>query len=181
VARIALPETGPPGMPGLLAFRPGSGAALAGFMQHLLRAPGPLPPAWREAIGAHVSRHNGCGYCGGVHTATACAVAGDDALAAAVDDPAAPGVDPRLAPLLDLAAAVADGGHAVSDAHTAAARAAGWDDGAIHDAVLVAAAFCMVNRYVDGLGAPTPTDPAFYRRAGERLAAHGYLPGPTAD
>lgn len=60
MARIALPESGPPGMAGLLAFRPTAGAALSGFMQHLLRGPGPIPPAWREAIGAHVSRRNDC-------------------------------------------------------------------------------------------------------------------------
>jgi alkylhydroperoxidase family enzyme len=109
---------------------------------------------------------NDCEYCRRVHTAVSGAMAGD-----------LPGVDPKLTALLDLAGAVADGGHAVSDEVVAAARAAGWDDAAIHDAVLVAAAFCMVNRYVDGLGARTPDDPEFYRRAGTRLAEHGYLPG----
>jgi uncharacterized peroxidase-related enzyme len=175
MAHIALPESGPPGMPGLLAFRPAAGAALAEFMEHLLRAPGPLPPAWRETIGAYVSGRNDCAYCSRVHAATACAVAGDDDLgAAAADGAAAPGIDPRLASLLDLAAAVAKGGPEVTDDLVAAARAAGCDDAAIHDAVLIAAAFCMVNRYVDGLGARTPTDPEFYRRAGARLAEQGY-------
>jgi uncharacterized peroxidase-related enzyme len=178
MARIPLPEPGPPGLPGLLAFRPTTGAALSEFMEHLLRAPGPLPPAWREAIGAYVSGRNGCEYCSRVHTATACAVAGDDELrAAAAEGPSAPGTDPRLAALLDLAGAVADGGRAVSDELVAAARAAGCDDVAVHDAVLIAAAFCMVNRYVDGLGARTPTEPEFYRRAGTRLAEHGYRMG----
>jgi uncharacterized peroxidase-related enzyme len=175
MAHIALPRSGPPGLPGLLAFRPDTGAALSEFMDHLLRGPGPLPPAWREAIGAYVSGRNGCEYCSRVHTAAACAVAGSDELAAAAaDGSSAPGADPRLAALLDLAGAVAQSGRAVSDELVAAARAAGCDDAAIHDAVLLAAAFCMVNRYVDGLGARTPAEPEFYRAAGSRLAEHGY-------
>jgi len=175
MARIALPESGPPGMAGLLASRPAAGAAVSEFMQHLLRGPGPIPPAWREAIGAHVSRRNDCEYCSRTHAAAACAMGGEELRAAVTEGPDAPGVDPRLAALLALAGAVADGGHAVTDELVAAARAAGWDDDAIHDAVLVASAFCMINRYVDGLGARTPTDPEPYRRTGARLAERGYL------
>ena len=56
----------------------------------------------------------------------------------------------------------------------ARARAAGGDDKAIHDTVLIAAAFCMYNRYVDGLATLTPTDPADYERMGAALARSGY-------
>ena len=54
------------------------------------------------------------------------------------------------------------------------ARADGADDKAIHDTVLIAAAFCMFNRYVDGLGTWSPEDPADYVESGVRLAEHGY-------
>jgi len=55
------------------------------------------------------------------------------------------------------------------------ARAAGASDEDIHDTVLIAAAFCMLNRYVDGLGAITPSDDAAYDAMGIQMAAHGYL------
>ena len=51
----------------------------------------------------------------------------------------------------------------------------GATDMAIHDAVLIAAAFCMYNRYVDGLGTDQPADPIFYRERGKRVAREGYV------
>ena len=53
-------------------------------------------------------------------------------------------------------------------------RAEGADDKAIHDTVLIAAAFCMYNRYVEGLGTSAPQDPADYVATGVRLAKEGY-------
>jgi hypothetical protein len=41
--------------------------------------------------------------------------------------------------------------------------------------VLIAAAFCMFNRYVDGLATWAPTDPERYRESGKRIAAEGYI------
>ena len=55
------------------------------------------------------------------------------------------------------------------------ARDQGATDVEIHDAVLIAAAFCMYNRYVDGLATFTPTDPAAYDGMGRRLASEGYV------
>jgi hypothetical protein len=54
------------------------------------------------------------------------------------------------------------------------ARAEGATDLEIHDTVLIAALFCLYNRYVDGLATVTPSDPAFYQGLGERLKNHGY-------
>jgi hypothetical protein len=42
------------------------------------------------------------------------------------------------------------------------AKEAGATDLEIHDTVLIAAAFCMFNRYVDGLGTTASNDPAHY-------------------
>jgi alkylhydroperoxidase family enzyme len=80
--------------------------------------------------------------------------------------------------LLAIADAVRADARNVTPALVDAARAAGADDETIHDAVLVAAAFCMFNRYVDGLRAITPDDPDAYAAMGKRLAEQGYL-GPT--
>jgi hypothetical protein len=41
--------------------------------------------------------------------------------------------------------------------------------------VLIAAAFCMYNRYVDGLGTWQPRDEAMYRERGKRVARDGYV------
>jgi hypothetical protein len=76
--------------------------------------------------------------------------------------------------LLAIADKVRRDGRLVQSADVERARAEGADDKAIHDTVLIAAAFCMFNRYVDGLGTWSPEDPADYVEAGVRLAEHGY-------
>ena len=70
-------------------------------------------------------------------------------------------------------------GRSVSDSDVAEARRHGATDNEIHDTVLIAAAFCMYNRYVDGLATWTPTDPRAYDEMGERIVEHGYLRPPT--
>jgi hypothetical protein len=72
---------------------------------------------------------------------------------------------------------VQQGGRRVTEEDVARARAGGADDKAIHDTVLIAAAFCMFNRYVDGLATWAPQAAAFYDRAGAELARRGYLHG----
>jgi hypothetical protein len=63
----------------------------------------------------------------------------------------------------------------VTDDDVAAAREHGATDTETHDTVLIAAAFCMFNRYVDGLATWAPTDPAAYEGIGRRIVDHGYL------
>jgi len=63
----------------------------------------------------------------------------------------------------------------VTDDDVRAARAAGADDKAIHDTVLIAAMFCMYNRYVDGLGTIAPKERELYKEMGARLATEGYV------
>ena len=89
--------------------------------------------------------------------------------------PEARAVSAKLKALLAIAARVQRGGREVREADVARARAEGATDVEIHDTVLIAAAFCMFNRYVDGLGALTPTDPAGYRERATVVADHGYL------
>lgn len=95
-------------------------------------------------------------------------------------DPSAAPVSAKLKVLLQIAAAVRDNGHAVTAGHIADAGATGATDVEVHDTILIAAMFCMVNRYVDGLATIAPTDPAQYAAGAQRLIAHGYLP-PQAD
>jgi hypothetical protein len=81
--------------------------------------------------------------------------------------------------LLTIASAVRDSGRAVTAGQVAEARAAGATDLEIHDTVLIAAMFCMVNRYVDGLATTAPDDPALYAAGAQRLVVHGYVAPPA--
>ncbi|HEX7072077.1 MAG TPA: hypothetical protein VF190_14790, partial [Rhodothermales bacterium] len=74
-----------------------------------------------------------------------------------------------------IAGKVQQDGRKVTAADVQAARAEGADDRDIHDTVLIAAAFCMFNRYVDGLATWTPVEPEAFAAMGERLAQEGYL------
>jgi uncharacterized peroxidase-related enzyme len=170
---IPLPDD-PPGILGLLAYKPATGTKIAQLIHQLLRGASPLSPADRELIAAQVSRLNECEFCARSHTA---AMRHLDHYAAGEATRLEPNVatSPKLAALLQLAAAVVPGGHHVTDDDITAARAAGNNDEEIHDTVLIAAAFCMLNRYVDGLGAITPHDDAAYDTMGAQMAAHGYL------
>jgi hypothetical protein len=85
-------------------------------------------------------------------------------------------VSSKLKALLAIAGSVQQGGKAVTPADIAAAKAAGATDVEIHDAILIAAAFCMFNRYVDGLAMLTPVDPRLYDAMGQRMAQEGYVP-----
>ncbi len=165
-----------PGILGLLQFRPETGAALLNLANVLLRGPNTLSPGERELIAAFVSKQNHCSFCELSHGATAAAQlpAGQQAVSAALADPATAPITDKMKALLNIAAAVRDGGSSVTDGQVAAARDAGATDVEIHDAVLIAAAFCMYNRYVDGLGAQSPSDPAAYLGMGAHIAAHGY-------
>jgi alkylhydroperoxidase family enzyme len=85
-------------------------------------------------------------------------------------------VSGKLRALLRIAGLVQRGGNQVSADDVAKAHAEGATDLEIHDTVLIAAMFCMFNRYVDGLATPAPDDPAQYAAMAERLVAFGYQP-----
>ncbi|OKJ05221.1 carboxymuconolactone decarboxylase family protein [Kitasatospora sp. CB01950] len=176
---IALP-TPYPGIRGLLSFNPASGLPLSELAEQLLRGESPLSVGERELIAAYVSSLNCTRYCSAAHGATAAhRLDGDFALVEAVQrDLSTAPVSDLMRALLQIAGKVAESGLSVTEQDIAAARALGADDASIHDTVLIAAAFCMYNRYVDGLGAITPEDPALYREIGAHLSDHGYLPQP---
>lgn len=175
MAHIKLPE-GIPGIVGPLTAYPESAKFLSGLAQTVLRGPSSLTEAEREMIATHVSSGNECFFCTNSHAAAARHLLGDqcglmdDVLA----DAASAGVSEKLRALLTIAGKVRRDGRLVTVADVAVARAAGADDQAIHDTVLIAAMFCMYNRYVDGLATWTPRDPELYDKMGESLAAQGY-------
>lgn len=163
-----------PGIVGLMFHKPSTGRALAGLAQQVLRGPSGLTPAERELIAARVSSANQCTFCMRSHAATATALSGDQAATACAIGDRAEGLTPKMRALCDLAAKVAESGRAVTKADVDAAKAAGATDEDVYDAVMVAAAFCLFNRIVDGLGTTTPTGDDYYAESGAFLAKRGY-------
>jgi len=166
-----------PGIRGLMRFRPETARPLNELAEVLLRAPNSLTPGERELIAAYVSGLNECKFCCSCHSAYAAAqLPGGMTLVHEVRaDAGRAAISDKMKALLGIAAAVQQSGKRVSEADVAAARAAGATDAEIHDTVLIAAAFCMFNRYVDGLATALPDDPAFYDVRAQRIVAVGYL------
>jgi uncharacterized peroxidase-related enzyme len=170
-----------PGIRGLLRYRPETARPLSELAEVLLRGPSTLTRGERELIAAYVSALNDCRYCSSSHAASAAAQLPEGmALVERVRaDPGSAPVPAKLKALLAIAAAVRHSGQDVTADHVAGARAAGATDMEIHDTVLIAAAFCMFNRYVDGLATIAPDDPALYAAGAQHLVRHGYLPPPA--
>ena len=170
-----------PGIRGLLRYRPETARPLSELTEVLLRGPSTLTRGERELIAAYVSALNDCRYCSSSHSACAAAqLPGGMALVEQVRaDPGTAPVQAKLKALLTIASAVRESGRAVTGEQVAQARAAGATDAEIHDTVLIAAAFCMFNRYVDGLATTVPDDPALYAAGAQRLIAHGYVAPPA--
>jgi uncharacterized peroxidase-related enzyme len=176
MAHIRLPE-GIPGILGPMAFSPETAKPLNALAEVLLRAPNSLSPADREMIATYVSSQNDCYFCQHAHGAVAAyRLDGNEMLVNDVKlnfESAA--ISNKLKALLAIAGKVQKGGKQVTSEDVARARQQGATDREIHDTVLIAAAFCMFNRYVDGLATWAPTDPAMYRENGKRLAEVGYV------
>jgi alkylhydroperoxidase/carboxymuconolactone decarboxylase family protein YurZ len=85
------------------------------------------------------------------------------------------GISEKLKALLVIAGKVQKGGKHVTARDVEEARKAGATDVEIHDTVLIAAAFCMYNRYVDGLATWQPRDEELYRQRGKKTAREGYV------
>jgi uncharacterized peroxidase-related enzyme len=165
-----------PGINGPTRFRPETAKPLNDLAEVLLRGPHSLSRGERELIAAYVSSLNECRYCCNSHSAFAAAQLDDGqaVVSGVLADVDSAAVSPKLKALLRIAAAVQAGGREVTSAMIAGARAEGATDLEIHDTVLIAAAFCMFNRYVDGLGTLTPDDPQRYRAAATRIVQVGY-------
>ena len=170
---IELPE-GLPGIVGPMVAYPEIERHLNGLADALLRGPSSLTPGEREVIAAYVSKGNECAFCTQLHAWTARHLTGGDVVDSVLSEGDRAPVKEKLRALLVIAAKVTRDGRLVTAEDVAAARQAGADDQAIHDTVLIAAAFCMYSRYVDGLATWAPKEPELYDAMGAQLAEHGY-------
>ncbi len=171
---IALPKD-LPGISSGFAFRPETAKPMRELAHILLFEPNSLASGERELIATYVSYLNDCYFCQTSHGAAAAAHLGGDEIVKRVKaDFQHADISDKLKALLVIAGKVQKGGKHVTVQDVEAARNHGATDHEIHDTVLIAAAFCMYNRYVDGLGTWQPQDESMYAAMGKHLASEGY-------
>ena len=176
MAHIKLPD-GLPGIRGPMAFRPETAKPLNELAEVLLRSDNSLTRGERELIATYVSSLNDCFFCQNAHGGIAqhylqCDLPFIDQVK---KDYESTSISDKMKSLLAIAGSVQKGGKHVSAAQIEKAKSIGVTDLEIHDTVLIAAAFCMFNRYVDGLGTSAPEDRDFYVKRGKQRAEEGYL------
>ena len=176
MAHIKVPE-GIPGIRSLVMYRPDTGKHLYDLAHVLLREPSPLTPAERELIAAYVSSRNSCMFCMSSHAAAARELYGNDRdiVDCVIENVSDAPISAKMKALLNIAGKVQRNGKEVTEQDILNARNNGAGDRDIHDTVLIAAAFSMFNRYVDGLATLTPTDPKIYEEMGKRMTTVGYV------
>ncbi len=164
-----------PGITGLLEYSKETAAPIRELTQLLLRGPSSLTQGERELIASVVCAGNECSFCTSAHTAAADLLLRDNTTAQSVltNIDTAP-VSEKMKALLHIASLVQKGGKCVTGEAITIAKAEGATDIEIHDTVLIASLFCLYNKYVDGLDAFTPTDPAYYATLADRIVHHGY-------
>jgi uncharacterized peroxidase-related enzyme len=174
MAHIDLPDL--PGIRGPMSFRPETAKHLNDLAEVLLRTENSLSRGDRELIATYVSYLNDCFFCQNAHGGLAqhylqCDMQTLDRIKF---DPESARISDKLRSLLAIAASVQKGGKYVTQSQIERARSLGATDLEIHDTVLIASAFCMFNRYVDGLGTSAPDDRMFYVNRAPKRAEEGY-------
>ena len=163
-----------PGILGLLWYKPKTGKRLSALAHQLLLGKSGLTSGERETIAGYVSALNECEFCCDSHLAAANCHLNKDLKRDYILTPAFMETQTaKMKALLNIAGKVQKSGRAVMKEDIDNAKNAGASEEDIHDAVIVAAAFCMYNRYVDGLATRT-SDPDDYKETGVRLATKGY-------
>jgi len=177
---------GLPDAPGILTalrLTPNLGIHLRGLADELLVNDFPgttLARAEREMLATATSAANDCFYCMDSHGAFATALlegAGDSGRVPLIDvlkHKSSEGFDDKMAALLHIARTVRGEPRELSAADIAAAHAAGASDADVQLAVLIAAAFSMYNRFVEGFRARTLPSADAYRARASEIAEHGY-------
>ncbi len=176
MAHIQVPE-GVPGIRSLVMYRPDTGKPLYELAGALLRGDSTLTEAERELIATYVSHLNSCLFCMSSHAAAARYLFKDEKgiVDVVLEDYEKAPISDKLKSLLAIAGRVQKDARTVTPEIVAEAKNFGATDREIHDTVLIAATFCMYNRYVDGLASFTPTDPKAYEEMGKRMVEIGYV------
>jgi uncharacterized peroxidase-related enzyme len=164
-----------PGITGLLEYRKDSAQPIRELTQFLLRGPSSLTEGERELIATVVSHANECKFCTTAHTAAADKLLGECTTTQSIkSDIESSALGEKMKALLVIAKQVQQSGKAVTTDSIKRAKNAGATDVEIHDTVLIAALFCLYNRYVDGLATRLPDSPDYYNTLADRLVSNGY-------
>jgi uncharacterized peroxidase-related enzyme len=166
-----------PGIVELLFYKNNTGNALSNLANALLIEKSPLSSGERELIASYVSYLNECEFCHLSHSAAANAQLGDNGktVSCVIENIETANISEKLKQLLKIAGKVQKSGKLVTIEDIEVAKLYGAIDEEIHDTVLIAAAFCMFNRYVDGLGT-TPAAKEEYPEMGRRMAKGYKMP-----
>jgi len=172
---ISIPE-GLPGIRGPLSLRPDVAKPLSAFMEVLMRDENVLSRGERELIATYVSHLNNCFFCEQAHGGVTqyylqCST---DFIQKIKSDLSEADISDKLKSLLRIAGSVVKGGKHVTSQQVEEAKSLGATDLEIHDVVLIAAAFCMFNRYTDGLNTWAPAETEFYTARAAQVARDGY-------
>lgn len=139
-----------PGITGLLEYRKDTAQPIRDLTQLLLRGPSTLTEAERELIATIVSHGNECKFCTTAHTETVNELLHEsNTVQQVLDDVESAPVSEKMKALLIIAKQTQQSGKNVKSSHIERAKQAGATDLEIHDTVLIAALFCLYNRYVD--------------------------------
>lgn len=164
------------GITSLLDYRKETAEPLCTLTQLLLRGESTLSEPERELIASYVSYLNECNFCHAAHSAATCMLPGGkkewiDQMKTSLRSM---DISPKIQALLAIAGKVQESGRRVNADDIELAKERGATDREIHDTVLIAAVFCLYNRYVDGLATRTPDDPSFYEALAKRITTRGY-------
>ncbi len=145
------------GIKSLLVYKKSTGRVLTDLAESLLVGPSPLDRVERETIAAYVSYLNNCDYCFKAH----CAIVQDFSsnemdIPTMFASPDTSSASEKVKVLLKIAKEIQEGSTGLPEELVDRARRVGLCDESIHDTVLIASAFCMYNRYVDGLKVKLP-------------------------
>lgn len=164
-----------PGITGLLEYRNDTAQPIRELTQVLLRGPSTLTEGERELIATVVSNGNACRFCTTAHTAAADLLLGETETTTQIKTNInGAAVSNKMKALLTIADKVRESGKSVTAEIIEKAKSAGATDIEIHDTVLIAALFCLYNRYVDGLATALPADAGYYNTLANRLVTNGY-------
>jgi uncharacterized peroxidase-related enzyme len=179
-----------PGIGAAMRLTPGLGIHLRGLADELLvhEFPGAtISRAEREMLATAVSAANDSFFCMDSHGAFATALleaSGSTELTSLIDQiktGSSEGLDPKMRALLHIARTVRREPRDLTTEDVAAARDSGAADADVQLAVLIAAAFSMYNRMVEGFRARTAPSADAYRARAEEIAEHGYSAQPVAS
>lgn len=170
------------GITSLLEYRLDTAHPIRELTQTLLRGESSLSFGERELIASVVSVKNCTEFCSAAHTTVADMLLNESQSALEiVEDIDHSCISEKMKALLQIASQVQESGKAVTEASIDRAKSAGATDLEIHDTVLIAALFCLYNRYVDGLNTRRPDDPMYYVNLGERISKSYMRQAPSPE